>query len=258
MTSPSRADDSPTALTVYAAGSLKAAFTEIARHFEAVSGGVPLRLVFGAAGLLHERLVAGEPAQVFASANLELPASLALAGRAEAVQAFACNALCALAAPDFALGDATLVERLLDPAVRLGTSTPKADPSGDYAFALFDQFEAAGLVPAGGARRLKDKALQLTGGWHSAKKSASGRNTYGALVASGQADVFLTYRTNAALAVHEEPRLQVLSLPAEVDVPVRYGVTVLQPARESARRFATYLLGPQAQAVLKQHGFAAP
>lgn len=250
-------------LTVHAAGSLKAAFGEIARRFEAAPDGVPVRLVFGAAGQLQQRLLAGEPADVFASANLEHPAALVALGRAEAVRPFACNALCALAAPGFALGTATLLERLLDPAVKLGTSTPKADPSGDYAFALFDRAEAAGLVPAGGAARLKAKALQLTGGWNSVKP-ASGRNTYGALVASGQADVFLTYRTNATLALREEPRLQVLALPAAIDEPVRYGLVVLNDAvaprreHEAARRFAAHLFERQSQNLLQSLGFLPP
>lgn len=245
------------AVTVYAAGSLKAAFHEIARGFEAAPGGVPVRLVFGAAGLLRDRLLAGEPAQVFASANMAHPESLVAQGRAETVLSFARNALCVLAAPDFALGDASLVDRMLDPAVKLGTSTPEADPSGDYAFALFDAVEASGLAPAGASARLKAKALQLTGGPNSVKPAA-GRNTYGALVSSGAADVFLTYCTNAALAVREEPRLQLVQLPDAIQVSVQYGLTLLKPATESARHFVAYLLGPQAQAMLQKQGFAAP
>jgi molybdate transport system substrate-binding protein len=244
-------------LTVYAAGSLKAAFLEIAKDFESSPGGAPVTLVFGASGLLRDRLMAGEPAQVFASANMEHPQSLAAQGRAEAVQPFARNALCALAAPGFALGGASLVARLLDPAVKLGTSTPKADPSGDYAFALFDNVEARGHAPAGSAERLKAKALQLTGG-PDAPKSVSDRNVYGMLVASGRADVFLTYCTNASLARRDEPQLQVLDVPADINVSARYGLAVLKPATEEARRFVAHLLGPQGQAALKTQGFAAP
>ena len=255
MLSPSAHAAEP--VTVYAAGSLKAAFQEIAKGFESTPGGVPVRLVFGASGLLRDRLLAGEPAQVFASANMEHPEALAAQGRAEPVQPFARNALCALAAPGFGLRGASLVERLLDPAVKLGTSTPKADPSGDYAFALFDKAEARGHAPAGGAERLKAKALQLTGGPDS-PKPASDRNVYGMLVAGGQADVFLTYCTNAALARRDEPQLQVLDVPADINVSARYGLAVLKPATDAARGFVAYLLGPSGQAVLKSQGFAAP
>ena len=65
---------------------------------------------------------------------MEHPEALAAAGRAPGVSAFARNALCVLAAPAFSLQGKTLALRLLDADVRVGTSTPKADPSGDYAF----------------------------------------------------------------------------------------------------------------------------
>ena len=38
-----------------------------------------------------------------------------------------------------------LLARLLDPELRIGTSTPKADPSGDYAWALFAKSESSRL-----------------------------------------------------------------------------------------------------------------
>jgi ABC-type molybdate transport system substrate-binding protein len=50
---------------------------------------------------------------------------------------------------------------MLDPTVRLGTSTPKADPSGDYAWEVFRRAEA---VQPGSRERLEAKAIKLTGG----------------------------------------------------------------------------------------------
>ena len=244
-------------LTVYAAGSLRAALTQIAADFEASPGGTRVHLVFGAAGLLRERLEAGEPADLFASANLEHPQTLADAGRAGPVQRFARNALCALASPSFELLGRTLVERLLDPTVKVGTSTPKADPSGDYAFALFDRVEASGMAPPGTAEQLKAKALQLTGGPH-APKPTGGRNVYGAIVAAGQADVFITYCTNAEIARHEQAGLQVLAIPPEINVAADYGLAVLRPAAPAAPRFAAFVLAPAGQARLRGMGFAAP
>jgi molybdate transport system substrate-binding protein len=243
------------ALTVYAAGSLRAALTRIAHDFEAGPRGTPVRLVFGAAGLLRTRLEAGEPADVYASANLVHPQALADAGRAGAVQCFARNRLCVLAAPGFALGRATLVERLLDPAVRLGTSTPGADPSGDYAFELFDRFEASGSAP-GTAAALKAKALRLTGAGQPRPPLAG--NVYGAIVAAGWADAFVTYRTNAAVACRERRGLQVFEIPAAVDVMAVYGLTVLQGGAEQAGAFAAHVLSEAGQARLRELGFAPP
>ena len=245
------------ALTIYAAGSLRAALGEIAADFEARPDGAPVRLVFGASGLLKDRLQAGEAADLFASANLEHPQALLASGRAEAVRPFARNALCALAAPTFSLAKRPLLERLLDEDVKLGTSTPRADPSGDYAFQMFERAEAAGLAPAGAASRLAAKALQLTGGPQSPPPPRD-RNLYGALVADGQADVFITYCTNAELARGEQPGLQVLPLPEEANVSARYGLAVLKPASPAARRFVEHLLGEPGQRRLRALGFAAP
>ncbi len=243
------------AVKVLAAGSLRAALTDVARAFEAAAPGRTVELGFGASGLLKDRLVGGERADVFASANMEHPKALAAAGKAAAPQAFARNRLCGLGAAGFRATPETLVDRLLDPAVRVATSTPKADPAGDYAFAMFERIEQGGR--AGAYRTLSEKALQLTGGPNSPPPPKD-RNAYGALMAAGQADVFLTYCTNVVLAQREEPALVRIEVPDAVNVSASYGVTVLNDAPESARAFVQFLLSPAGQAVLARHGFAAP
>jgi ABC-type molybdate transport system substrate-binding protein len=245
-------------MVVFAAGSLRAALTETAASFERAASGRKVRLVFGASGLLAERIRNGERADVFASANMEHPQSLLAAGRAERVQAFARNALCALAAPRAALTSQNLVERMLDPAIKLGTSTPKADPSGDYAFELFARIEQAEPVARRGVRAaLEAKALQLTGGPNSPPPPTD-RNVYGVLVASGQADVFITYCTNATLATREQPALQVIDVPEAINVGASYGVARLKGAPATADDFVAHLLGTEGQAVLRRHGFLRP
>jgi PBP superfamily domain len=106
------------------------------------------------------RILRGE-ADVFASANMEHPEALARAGKVGPVVMFARNRLCALARPEVGVTADTLLDRLLDPAVTLGTSTPRADPSGDYAWEVFRRAEA--LRP-GSQARLEAKARQLVGG----------------------------------------------------------------------------------------------
>ena len=80
----------PAPLSVYAAGSLRAAMTDLARAFEQ-QGGAPVRLTFGASGLLKDRIEAGEPAQVFASANMTHPEALRTAGKADAFDCIDCR-----------------------------------------------------------------------------------------------------------------------------------------------------------------------
>jgi ABC-type molybdate transport system substrate-binding protein len=244
-----------TEIKVLAAGSLRAALTDVAQAWEAGASGRKVALGFGASGLLKDRLVGGERADVFASANMEHPQALAAAGKAAAPQAFASNRLCALGSPRFEATPETLVAKLLDPAVRVGTSTPKADPAGDYAFAMFERIERSGR--AGANKLLSEKALQLTGGPNSPPPPKD-RNVYGALVAADAADVFITYCTNVVIAQREEPTLRRIEIPEAVNVSASYGVTLLNGAPDAATQFVQFLLSPAGQGVLARHGFSAP
>ena len=238
---------------VYAAGSLRDALTEIARDHEARTG-QKVVLTFAASGLLRERIEQGAPAQVFASADTKHPQRLANQGQWQAPVVFTRNTLCALAQGTVAVTPDTLLSTMLQPQVRLGISTPKADPAGDYAWALFQKADA--LQP-GATARLEAKALQLTGGAQSAQAPA-GRNTYAWVMEQNRADVFLTYCTNAVAARAEVPSLQVVAVPEALQVGAAYGLTVRAGAPAQAQAFAQAVLQPPAQAVLRRLGFAAP
>ena len=238
---------------VYAAGSLRDALTEIARDHEARTG-QKVVLTFAASGLLRERIEQGAPAQVFASADTKHPQRLANQGQWQAPVVFTRNTLCALAQGTVAVTSDTLLGTMLQPQVRLGISTPKADPAGDYAWALFQKAEA--LQP-GATARLEAKALQLTGGANSAQAPA-GRNTYAWVMEQNRADVFLTYCTNAVAARAEVPSLQVVAVPEALQVGAAYGLTVRAGAPAQAQAFAQAVLQPPAQAVFRRLGFAAP
>jgi molybdate transport system substrate-binding protein len=240
-------------IAVVAAGSLREALTEIARDHEARTG-QKLVLSFAASGLLRERIEKGEAAQVFASADMGHPQKLADAGGWSVPKVFVRNQLCALTQPQVVATPDRLLDVLLDPAVRVGTSTPRADPSGDYAWALFRKADA---VRPGAYGTLDRKALQLTGG-PTSPKAPAGRGTYAWVMDQGQADVFLTYCTNAVAAQREVPRLKIVAVPSALQVGADYGLSVRRGAHPAAQAFADALLAPAAQAVFARHGFGAP
>lgn len=240
-------------VNLHAAGSLRAALLDIAEAFQNETG-IAVSSQFGASGLLKDRLIRGEAGEVFASANLEHPQALARAGLAGPAVLFARNELCAFLRPGLAATSATLLELMLDPKVKLGTSTPKADPSGDYAFAVFAKGEA---VKRGARAALEAKALKLTGG-PECLPAPEGLNVYGHKLASGEADIFLAYCTNARPLAKEQPEVAMLRLPDELAVGADYGLTVLNKASPKGYRLAMYILSPQGQAILARHGFAAP
>jgi ABC-type molybdate transport system substrate-binding protein len=99
--------------------------------------------------------------------------------------------------------------------------------------------------------------LQLTGGPNSPAPPKD-RSVYGLLVAEGQADIFLTYCTNAVVAQRENAGQQIVALPEALAVGADYGLTVINGASANAGRFAAYILGADGQAILKKHGFAPP
>ena len=250
MTAPAMAEET---VLLHAAGSLRAGLTEVAKAFEDAGLG-KVQAKFGASGLLKGEIAAGAKAEVFASANMEHPQALAAEKRSGPVVLFARNRLCALARPGLAISTASLLDRMLDPQLKLGTSTPKADPSGDYAWEVFRK---AGKLSPDASATLANKALQLTGG-PASRPAPQGRSIYGELVAQGAADVFLTYCTSALAAQRENPAQQIVQLPDTLAVGADYGLTVMNGASAAAYQFAMFILSAEGQRTLAKHGFAAP
>ena len=250
MTSPAIASDP---VFLHAAGSLRTALTEVTGAFEAASG-QRVQGNYGPSGTLKDEIAGGARAEVFASANMEHPQALATAGKSGPVVLFARNRLCALVRPGLAVEPATMLDRMLDPSVKLGTSTPRADPSGDYAWEVFRK---ADKLRAGAFAVLDKKALQLVGGPDS-PPALPGRPLYGMLIADGKADLFLTYCTNAREAASQHPGQQVVALPDELAVGANYGLTVIVGAPARAYDFALFILSAGGQRILASHGFATP
>jgi len=238
---------------LHAAGSLRGALTEVSGAFEAASG-QRVQAKYGPSGTLKDEIAGGARAEVFASANMEHPQALATAGKSGPVVLFARNRLCALVRPGLAVEPATLLDRMLDAGVKLATSTPRADPSGDYAW---EMFRKADKLKPGAFAALERKALQLTGG-PNAPVAPAGRSIYGMLVAEGKADIFITYCTSALEAQRQNAGQRTVALPDDLAVGADYGLTVVNRASPQAYQFAMFILSLDGQRVLARHGFAAP
>jgi molybdate transport system substrate-binding protein len=241
-------------MRLFAAGSLRAAMTDVAAAFEAADGGKVMAR-FGPSGMLRDAIVKGEAVDVFASANMEHPQALVASGAAGPVVLFARNEACAFARPGFpAPTSATLLDALLDPATKLGTSTPKADPGGDYAFAMFARADA---VKPGAHAILAAKALQLVGGPNSPATPPE-RNAVGYHLTSGQADLFIAYCSGRTGLEKDAPGVTTTRLPETLATRADYGMTAMKAASPQALRFALFVMSADGQAILARHGFAAP
>jgi ABC-type molybdate transport system substrate-binding protein len=190
---------------------------------------------------------------VFATASVEHPDALVKAGILRQSLVLARNRLCVLAAPGVTLETTRLVDTLLDPAVRVGTSTPGADPSGDY---TWEFFRNVGKVRPGAFAKLDAKALKLSG------RDVDPQNQeppYATILAVERtADVFITYCTNAAAAAKRDARLSWVRIPDDLNVGAVYGIGASMNASPGGAGFVTFAVGPQGRAILAEFGFDGP
>ncbi|WP_051237598.1 molybdate ABC transporter substrate-binding protein [Ottowia thiooxydans] len=235
-------DDS---VQLFSAGSLRHAIPEITEAFTQATG-IHVSVVLGPAGLLRERIEAGERFDLFTSANMAHPQRLVDSGLVEEAVCFARNRLCVLTRAGFGLGSENFVDVLSDPAISVGISTPKDDPSGDYAFEMFDLL---GERHPGLAQALKARALQLVGGRHSpVGKSAVD------LITEGAADLFIGYATYSHL-YETNPAVSMVELPAEFSPKIKYGLALREGAPQTTRTLRDFILSEPGQAILQRNGF---
>jgi molybdate transport system substrate-binding protein len=236
-------------LHIYAAGSLTAAFTEMVRAFPAPPD-VIAPPVFGPSGVLRERIEHGEPADILASADMDQPRILSREKDDRPVIMFTRNRLCALSRASLNLTPDNLLDKLLDPTVRLATSTPHADPAGDYTWAIFARAET---IHPGAQKILEAKALQLSGGPNS-QLLVPGRGVVQGIFLADRADVTIGYCSGAGPIARESPNLAIVPLPPSLTVGPAYGLIVLSD-NPMAARFALFVLSEQGQAILLKNGF---
>ena len=248
------AADAP-AVRLHAAGSLRAAMTDIAKAYSEAYG-VTVTPTFGGSGLLKDRLEKGEAGDVFASADMGNPLALTRAGKSGPTVLFAHNHLCAIVRPGLKATPQSLLATLLNPSVKVGTSTPIGDPAGDYAWALFKKADA---VRPGSRATLEAKAVKIGNAPGSLAVPAGVSNGVAWLFKEKRADVFLAYCTGGAAVAAELPGTTTLSLPPALAIEANYGLTILKDANQDrAAQLALFILSPEGQKILADHGFDAP
>jgi len=240
-------------LVLYGAGSLHGAMADVAKQFDQRFG-TSTKVTFGPSGMMRERIEKGEHVDIFTSADMGNAKKLADAKRAETVVLFARNRLCGYAKPSVGLTTENFLAKALDPGVKLGTSTPKADPGGDY---TWEMFHKADSQSPGAFAALDAKALKLVGG-PQAVKIPAGQNAQAYLMGDGQADMFISYCSGADELRKAMADVTVVELPKALATSAAYGLTVLDGANPDAYRLALFILSPAGQETLVKYGFSAP
>jgi ABC-type molybdate transport system substrate-binding protein len=238
----------PEPVRIFAAGSLRGVLTELAAEAGPALG-IEVQPSFGGSGLMRERIEQGEPADLLMSADLGSPATLQAQGRTVVpIIAFARNRMCIVSRRNAGVTAANLIDRLLAEATRLKTSTPIADPSGDYAWSIIAKIDA--IRP--GAKAILERKAQASMTL-SAKPATPTQSTAAALFAANAIDMSITYCSGSAALEKELPDLTSLVVPPELDPHPLYGVAVLS-GRPEVLRLALFLLSQKGQAIIARQG----
>ncbi|MDN5572127.1 MAG: molybdate ABC transporter substrate-binding protein [Propionibacteriaceae bacterium] len=218
-------------LTVFAAASLKGAFTDLGDAFAAANPGVTVRFSFEGSSTLVDQLAGGAPADVFASAD-ELNMTRAVdAGLVVGTPAiFAANVLTLVVAPGNPEGitglDASLEgHKLVVCAVGV--------PCGNATKTLAENLGVT-LTPVSQEQKVTDVLGKVT---------------------SGEADAGVVYTTDARSA---GDKVTTVVIPGSDEVVNRYPIAVTTEASEAALAgsFIDFVTGDPGQQVLGDYGFA--
>jgi len=233
---------------IFSAGSLRGVVADVSKDVAVF--GIETKATFNGSGSLRERIENGAAPDLFLSADVGSPQKLEARGRTVVpVIAFARNHMCVISRRSAGVTARNLIDQLLRKDVRVKTSTPIADPSGDYAWAIFDHIDS--LRPGSGAV-LKQKAQALMNA--TATPARPDQSAAAALFAMKQIDVSITYCSASAALEKELPELTSLVIPAELDPHPLYGMAVLS-SKPEAMRLALYLLSRKGEAILLKNGF---
>jgi len=238
-------------VVLYGAGSLHDALTAIAADYSARTG-ASVRTAFGPSGLMRDKIESGDKVDLFASADMGHALKLRRDGRAVQAVMFTRNRLCAFATPEAGLTAAKFAERLIDPSVKLGTSTPKADPGGDYTWVMFRLIDKA---HPGAFATLDAKAKKIVGG--SAAPDPANPNPIAAAFAHGEINVMMGYCSGAEQRRKDTPGIAAIAVPDDYATGPEYGLAVTALDKPAAVGLALAILSPEGQATLARFGFAA-
>ncbi|MFT4123783.1 MAG: molybdate ABC transporter substrate-binding protein [Microbacteriaceae bacterium] len=220
-------------LTVYAAASLTATFTEIADDFEADHPGVTVQLQFAGSADLVTQITEGAPADVFASADEANMAKLTDVGLAADPVDFATNVLEIAVPPGNPAGVGSLQD-LADDSVTTVICAPE--------------------VPCGAATVMVEEAAGIT--IPAVSEESSVTDVLGK-VTSGEADAGLVYVTDVAGAGDDVEGVEFDESASAVNT---YPIAVLSDSgqAELAAEFVAAVTGSAGQAVLVAAGFGTP
>ena len=220
-------------ITVFAASSLKEAFSTLGQQFEAANPGTKVTFSFGASSTLATQITSGAPADVFASASPKNMTQVVSAGYATGSTNFVKNVM-EIAVPPANPGHVTGVADLGKSSVKVALCQPQV-PCGSVAAKVFTNARVT-VKPVTLQPDVKSVLTQ---------------------VELGNVDAGVVYVTdvNAARA-----KVKDITIPDSVNASTEYPIAALSKSANLtlAQAFEAYVLSNAGQAVLTADKFEAP
>ncbi len=224
------APPSASAVTVYAAASLRDAFPRI--------DGRP-RFSFAGSNTLQQQIERGAPADLFAAASPREPAALQRAGRCGTPVTFATNRLVLIVPKANRAGVRTVYDLDRGERKRVVVGTPGV-PVGGYTRTLLKRMRLSRILD----RNVVSQESNVAG--------------VVSKVALGSADAGFVYVTDARTA---RDRIGVIRLPDYAQPPIRYALCVVRRGgvdAAGARAYVARVLSPRGRRLLAASGFGVP
>jgi molybdate transport system substrate-binding protein len=218
-------------LTVFAAASLTAAFTELGERYSAANGGAEVTFNFAGSQALATQIRQGAPADVFASADL--PNMDKVEDLVGTPRGFASNRLAIVVERGNPRG-VTGLDDLADPDLKVVLAAEEV-PAGEYAKQVLDR-AGVGVTPV--SREDNVKAVVTK-------------------VSLGEADAGIVYVTDVTAG---GDRVEGVDLSADQNVTATYPIASVKASKapERAQAFVDLVRSAEGQQVLEDHGFLPP
>jgi molybdate transport system substrate-binding protein len=231
---PSASSSSGSQVTVFAAASLTASFTEIGRQFEARHPGTTVRFNFAGSSDLVAQLQQGAPADVFASAdtaNMDKATGAGLVSGSPT--SFATNSMMIAVPPENPAKVASFAD-LTEPSAQVVVCAPEV-PCG-AATTQVERNTGVTLKPVSEESSVTDVLNKVT---------------------TGEADAGIVYLTDVQGSAGG---VQGIAIPAKDNAVNTYPIGVLTGSASPAlaQEFEALVVGPQGQQVLADAGFGGP
>jgi molybdate transport system substrate-binding protein len=219
-------------ITVFAAASLTDAFAELGTTFESDNPDVAVEFNFGASSALREQILAGAPADVFASANTSNMDDAVDAGVASDPQDFATNVL-EIAVPAGNEAGVTGLDDFANPDLLIGLCAEEV-PCGEFGR---EALANAGITPSIDTNEPDVRSLLTK-------------------VEAGDLDAGIVYVTDVMAAGEAVEGIDIL---ADDNVVATYPIAALTDAASTdvADAFVEFVLSDEGQDIVQSYGFDA-